>query len=425
MGKIKKKSHKPKFEDTNQEKLYLLHMDLYGPMCVASVNGKKYILFIIDDYSRFTWAEFLASKDEATDFIIKFLKMIQVRLNATIRNIRTVTEFINQTLHSYYESVGISHETSVARTPQQNGIVETRNRTLVEAARTIQEAVWIFLAFTAHMNMIINHMDIKTTFLNGILREEVYVSQVDGFVDPDNPNHVYRLKKALYGLKQAPRAWYDLFSSFLLSHGFCKGTVDPTLFIRREAKDILLKSKLDEDPQGKSVDPTHYRGIVGTIMYLITIQPDVVYAECMCARYTRPTEKHLHAVKKSFDIYEEPLIRDCVLLAGHQKGKKSAAISSTKAEYIALSFCCAQVLWMSSQLTDNGLGFKNIPIYCDNKSVIALCCNNVQHSRSKHIDIRDHFIKEQVENGVVELYFVRMEYQLADIFTKALCQEQI
>ncbi|GJW24935.1 retrovirus-related pol polyprotein from transposon TNT 1-94 [Tanacetum coccineum] len=139
MGKSKKHSHKPKAGDTNQEKLFLLHMDLWGPMRVQSVNGKKYILVIVDDYSRFTWVKFLASKDEAPDFIIRFLKMIQVRLNATIRNIRTDngTEFVNQTLRDYYESVSISHETSVARTPQQNGVVERRNRTLVEAARTM------------------------------------------------------------------------------------------------------------------------------------------------------------------------------------------------------------------------------------------------------------------------------------------------
>ncbi|GKC65518.1 retrovirus-related pol polyprotein from transposon TNT 1-94 [Tanacetum coccineum] len=116
MGKSKKQSYKPKSEDINQEKLYLLHMNLCGPMRVASINGKKYILVIVDDYSRFTWLKFLASKDEAPDFIIKFLKMIQVRLNAPVRNIRTDngTEFFNQTLRSYYESVGISHETSVA-----------------------------------------------------------------------------------------------------------------------------------------------------------------------------------------------------------------------------------------------------------------------------------------------------------------------
>ncbi|GJZ90469.1 retrovirus-related pol polyprotein from transposon TNT 1-94 [Tanacetum coccineum] len=125
LGKSSKKPYKPKSEDTNQEKLYLLHMDLCGPMRVASVNGKKYILVIVDDYSRFTWVKCLRSKDEALAFIINFLKMIQVRLKETVRRIRTDngTEFVNQTLREYYKKVGISHETSVARSPQQNGVL--------------------------------------------------------------------------------------------------------------------------------------------------------------------------------------------------------------------------------------------------------------------------------------------------------------
>ncbi|GJZ53591.1 retrovirus-related pol polyprotein from transposon TNT 1-94, partial [Tanacetum coccineum] len=121
MGKSKKKPHKPKSEDTNKEKFYLLHMDLCGLMCVASVNGKKYILIIVDDYSRFTWVKCLRSNDEAPDFRIKFLKMIQLRLKALVRRIRTDngTEFVNQTLREYYEKVGISHETSIACSSQQ------------------------------------------------------------------------------------------------------------------------------------------------------------------------------------------------------------------------------------------------------------------------------------------------------------------
>ncbi|GKF58953.1 hypothetical protein Tco_0175739 [Tanacetum coccineum] len=107
------------------------------------------------------------------------------------------------------------------------------------------------------------------------------------------------------------------------------------------------------------------------------------------------------------------------------KRQKSAVISSTEAEYIAMSGCCAQILWMRSQLTDYGLGFNQIPMYYDNKSAIVISCNNVQHSRSKHIDIRFYFIKEHVENGVIEFYFVNTEYQLADIFTKALSRERI
>ncbi|GKF21137.1 retrovirus-related pol polyprotein from transposon TNT 1-94 [Tanacetum coccineum] len=102
------------------------------------------------------------------------------------------------------------------------------------------EAIRIFLAFAAHMIMIVYQMDVNTAFLNGNLREEVYLSQPDGFVDKDKPNHVYKLKKALYGLKQAPRAWYDMLSSFLISQDFSKGSVDPTLFIRRGGKELLL-----------------------------------------------------------------------------------------------------------------------------------------------------------------------------------------
>ncbi|GJS98589.1 retrovirus-related pol polyprotein from transposon TNT 1-94 [Tanacetum coccineum] len=310
-----------------------------------------------------------------------------------------------------------------------------------------------------------------------IIAFAVYISQQDGFVDPENPNHVYKLKKAFYGLKQAQRAWYDLLLLFLLSQKFSTGTIDPTLFIRREGKDILLvqiyvddiifastkimcskfkvsmmgklsfflglqisqsprdiflnqskyafeshktygteicdpldtpmveKSKLDEDPQGKAVDPTRYHGMIGTLMYLTSSRPDLVFAVCMCAWYqAKPTEKHLNAVKRIFRYLRGTInmglcmqLSDDRLVSWSSKKQKSTAISSTKAEYISLSGCCA----------------------------IAICCNNVQHSRSKHIDIKHHFIKEQVENGVVELYFVRTEYQLADIFTNPLARERI
>ncbi|GJT87743.1 retrovirus-related pol polyprotein from transposon TNT 1-94 [Tanacetum coccineum] len=361
-------------------------------------------------------------------------------------------------------------------------------------------------------------MDVKTAFLNDILREKVYVCQPDRFVDQDNLNHVYKIKNSLYGLKQAPRAWYDLFLKFLLSHKFSKGTVDPTLFIRRQGKDLLLvqiyvddiifasttpelcdqiskimcshfkmsmmgkisfflglqisqsprgifinqskyaleslkkhgmessdpvdtpmveKSKLDEDTKGKAIDPTHYRGMIGTLMYLTTSKPDLTFTVCMCAWglwYPKDSSIALTAYADADHAGCQDTRRSTSgsmqllgdrLVSWSSKSLKSAVISSTKAEYIAMCSCCAQILWMRSQLTDYGLGFNKILMYYDNKSAIALCCNNVQHSRSKHIDIRFHFIKEQVENGVVELYIVNTEYQLADIFTKALCRERI
>ncbi|GJR23639.1 retrovirus-related pol polyprotein from transposon TNT 1-94 [Tanacetum coccineum] len=239
------------------------------------------------------------------------------------------------------------------------------------------EVICIFVANEAYKNMMIYQMDIKTAFLNGELKEEVYVSQPEGFVDQDNPLHVCKLKKALYGLKQAPRA--------------CK--------------------------------------------------LDLINAVCLCARYqAKPTEKHLQAVKRIFrylkgtinmglwyskDIdmsltaYADADHAGCQdtrrstsgsakflgdkLVSWPYKKQKCTAISSTEAEYNVLSGCCAQILWMRSQLIDYDFQFNKIPMYRDNKSVIALCCNNVQHSRAKHIDVRFHFIKEQVENGVVEL----------------------
>nr|GEU66623.1 Gag-Pol polyprotein [Tanacetum cinerariifolium] len=139
LGKSKKYSHKPKSENTNMEVLHTLHVDLYGPMRVQSINGKKYLLVIVDDYSRFSLVKFLSSKDETPEFVIKFLKKIQVGLNKTVRYIRTDngTEFVNQVMPEFYERIGIFHQKSVPRTPQQNGVVKRQNRTFVEAALTM------------------------------------------------------------------------------------------------------------------------------------------------------------------------------------------------------------------------------------------------------------------------------------------------
>nr|GFA17655.1 hypothetical protein [Tanacetum cinerariifolium] len=482
-GKSKRASHPPKPVSNSKQWLHLVHMDLCGPMRVASINGKRYVLVIVDDYSRYTWVHFLRTKDETPEVIKNFLKKIYVCLQAPVIIVRIEngTEFKNQVLKEYFDSVGISHETSAVKTPQQNGVVERRNCTLVEAARTIKpdisylhvfgalcypkndredigklgakgdigffigysansvayrvynwrtrkiietmnvtfdelseleltyapstitpqrpserdldilfeplhneylggrpaeapraipaapvdhpleqvigepsrlvltrnqlktdgdmciyaltvsimkpktvkealidpawiksmqqelhqfirldvwelvplpngikpltlkwlfknkhdeentvirnktrlvmrgyrqeksidfeesfapvarmEAIRIFLAYAAHKGFTVYQMDVKTAFLHGSLKEDVYVCQPEGFIDSGYPSHVYKLKKALYGLKQVPRAWYDELSTFLLQNGFSKGTIDPTLFTRCFDDDILV-----------------------------------------------------------------------------------------------------------------------------------------------------------------------------------------
>ncbi|GJS75068.1 retrovirus-related pol polyprotein from transposon TNT 1-94 [Tanacetum coccineum] len=404
------------------------------------------------------------------------------------------------------------------------------------------EAVRMFIAFAAHMNITIFQMDVKTAFLNGPLKEEVYVSQPEGFIDSEFPNHVYRLKKALYGLKQAPRAWYDKLSSFLIEHGFNKGIIDPTLFTRRHGGDILLvqvyvddiifgstnpdfskrfanlmknnfemsmmgelkfflglqvhqsprgifisqsqyaiellkkhgldecvsmstpmaTERLDADLQGTPTDQTNYHRMIGGLMYLTASRPDIAFATFVCARYqARPTVKHLKEVKRIFwylrqsynmglwypkdsgfeliaysDADHAGCKDDCKSTSGgvqflggklvswSSKKQDCTAMSTAEAEYVSLSACCAQVIWMRTQLLDYGFKYNRIPMYCDSKSAIAISCNPVQHSKTKHIDIRYHFIKEHVERGTVEIYFVGTEYQPADLFTKALPKER-
>ncbi|GJS59560.1 retrovirus-related pol polyprotein from transposon TNT 1-94 [Tanacetum coccineum] len=273
----------------------------------------------------------------------------------------------------------------------------------------------------------------------GIEFEESFASvarieAIQGFIDKDNPSHVYKLKKALYDLKQAPRAWYDVLLSFLISQHFSKGAVDPTLLTRKAGNDLLLNN-LDVDLQGTPVDATHYRGKIGSLMYLMSSKLDLIYAVCLCARYqTKPTEKHLNAVKRIFR-YQKGTIhmglwysKDTEMSLTAYSGANHAGCQDTRRSTPGSAQFLGDKLisWSSkkSQLADYGFQFNKIPLYCDNKSAIALCCNNVQHSSAKHINVRYHFIKEQVENGIVELYFVRTEYQLAGIFTKPLPRER-
>nr|GEW43776.1 putative reverse transcriptase domain-containing protein [Tanacetum cinerariifolium] len=437
-GKSKKASHPPKLVSSDNSKLELLNIDLYGPMRVASINGKKYIHVIVDDYSRFTWVYFLHLKDETPEIIKKFIAQAQLNYNAKVCKIRTDngTESKNVTLKAHYEKLGIMQQFSTARTPQQNGVVERRNpndhddlgkmkpkadiAVFIEADELHQEysadfdgnsqfvsynliesfapvarleAVRMFIAYVAHNNITIFQMDVKTDFLNGPLKEEVYVSQHEGFVDPEFPNHVYRLKKALYSLKQASRAWYDKLSSFLIEHGFTKVHQSPRgIFISQSqyAIELLKKHGLDEcvlmstpmatesldtDLQGTPTDQTTYRRMTGGLMYLTTCRSNIAYANFVCARY-----QALHT-DSEFE------------LIAYSDGDHAGCKDDCKSTSGGLQFL---VIWMRTQLLDYGYKYNRIPMYCDSKSAIAISYNPVRHSKTKHIDCNAPLRKEDV-----------------------------
>ncbi|GJV57287.1 retrovirus-related pol polyprotein from transposon TNT 1-94 [Tanacetum coccineum] len=653
--KSKKASHPPKLVPSDHSKLELLHMDLCGPMRVASINEKKYILVIVDDFSLYTWDYFLHSKDETPKIINKFIAQAQLNYKAKVCKIRTDngTEFKNETIKAHYEKLGIMQQFSTARTPQQNGVVERCNHTLVEAARTMLifsqlpkflwaealtamaskhdclepvlqrfnnntssadtmntpskedlenlfgpmfeeyfkkrsfdtlinsaaqptqfhedssstysiiveeheappiettsdeqtspisltntdevnqedfadfngnrdfvpyntlsheeiessmaalkpsnvqnfhqvqplthiwtkdhpldqvigdlskavmtrqrlqidfevcmyaltfstvkpknikeamadhswiesiqdelnqferlqvwelvprlegkniialkwlwknkcdaenivvrnktrlvakgyrqeegidfeesfapvarlEAVRMFIAYAAHKNINIFQMDVKTAFLNCPLKEEFYVSQPEGFIDPELPDDVYRLKKALYGLKQAPCAWYDKLSSFLIEHGFTKvlswtlsTSISPWHKLQY-AIELLKKHSLDEcvsmstpvaterldaDLQGTPTDQTNYRRMIGGLMYLTASRPDIAYATFICARYqARPTVKHLKEVKWIFRYLRQSYnMGELTFFLGLQVQQKKKGIFISQDKYV-------------------------------------------------------------------------------------------
>ncbi|KAJ9547789.1 hypothetical protein OSB04_020332 [Centaurea solstitialis] len=215
---------------------------------------------------------------------------------------------------------------------------------------------------------------------------------------------------------------------------------------------------LDKDSKGKPVDVTLYRGMIGSLLYLTASRLDIMYSTCLCARYqAEPKESHLTAVKRIFrylkgtpnlglwyskdsgfdltaysdsdfagcKIDRKSTTGGCHLLGGKlvswtSKKQNSVSTSTTEAEYVAAGICCAQVLWLRNQLQDYDIQLSKIPIYCDNTSAIAIANNPVLHSKTKHIEVRYHFIRDHVMNGDIELHFVPTEYQLADLFTKPL-----
>ncbi|GJZ92649.1 retrovirus-related pol polyprotein from transposon TNT 1-94 [Tanacetum coccineum] len=267
------------------------------------------------------------------------------------------------------------------------------------------EAIRIFLAFATYMNFIVYQMDVKSAFLKGKLKEEVYVKQPPGFDSNEFPNHVCKLDKDLYRLKEAPRAWYETHLTFLTKHKLVR------------VKTLMVPpNNLGSDLSGKAVNKTQYRGMIRSLMYLTASIPDIQFSTCLCARYqANPKESHLIAVKRIFRY-----LKGIKIVCWSAKKQQSVAMSSDEAEYVAAAGCCTNILWMKSELTNYDIIYEKVPIFCDNTSAIAISNNLVLYSRTKYIDIRYHFIRDHILKGEIELHFIPTKYQLADIFTKPL-----
>nr|GEY73508.1 retrovirus-related Pol polyprotein from transposon TNT 1-94 [Tanacetum cinerariifolium] len=207
---------------------------------------------------------------------------------------------------------------------------------------------------------------------------------------------------------------------------------------RSHGVEVRFLKHLDTDLSGTPIDQTKYRSMVRALMYLTASRPDIMHTTCYCAHYqAKPTEKHLTTVKQIFDSDHAGCLDSrkstsggIQFLGGDKlvnwsfKKQDCISMSSVEAEFVSLSACCAQVLWLRTQLAYYGFHFDKIPMYCDSKAAIAISRNLVPHSRTKHIDVRYHFIKEKVEKCIVEIFFVGTEYQLADMFTKALSEDR-
>ncbi|GJT20564.1 retrovirus-related pol polyprotein from transposon TNT 1-94 [Tanacetum coccineum] len=572
-GKSKRASHPPKPAPNSKQRLHLLYMDLCGPTRITSINGKRkldisclhvfealyYLKNDREDIGK------LGAKDDIGFFIgysadscayrvyNRRIKKIIETMNVTFDKLSamafeqssskpglqgmtsgqissgldltyapsTITtqqpteRELDLLFEAMYDDFIGDHPSAAPRTvtatqaPQhdeENTVIQNKTRLVVRGYRQEEgidfeesfasvarmEAIRMFLAYVAHKSFIVFQMDVKIVVLHGTLKEDMYVCQPEGFIDADHPNHVYKLNK----------------------NHFFKGTIDPTLFIRRFDDDILvvqvyvddiifrsthprytqlfsdlmkscfemsmigemtfflglqvnqspcgifinqsnyvleilkkyemetcdpvgtlmeIKDKLNLDQNGSPVDAIKYRSMIGALMYLTSSRPDIVHATCLCARYqAKPTKKRLKEVKRIFhadyagckDTFKSNSDRAQFLgekvVSWSSKKPDCTALSTAKAEYVSLSICYAQVIWMRTQLTDYGFYFNKILIYYDSKSAIAISCNPVQHSRTKYIDVRYHFIKEHIEKGTIELYFVKTDYQLADLFTKAL-----
>nr|GEW77647.1 hypothetical protein [Tanacetum cinerariifolium] len=583
LGKAKRKSFQSKTTLSSKRRLQLLHMDLCGPMRVASINGKKYVLVIVDDYSRYTWTHFLRSKDETPEILIDFLRLVQRGLHAQVRIVRTGkgTEFLNKTLHAYFDSEGILHQTSVARTPEQNGVVKRRNRTIVEAARTMLSAAKVPLffwaeaiattCFTQNRSLVIPRHE-KTPYhiindrkpsvkffhifgsLCYIVRDGENLDKIKEkcdaciFVGYSTQSRAYRVfnkrtrvivETIHVNFDELPHMASDhvtetvttsneldlLFSPMFdkLLNGYTQVVSKSSVVTTADAPNQCqqqnttpLNTQTTPEPtcqvptQAPTVTSTENINQAETIEENAHVENDElihifstpvqdrretsfrhVDSSNMHTFYQRHPSEHIwtknHPLEQvignpsqsirtrrqlksdgemcMFALIEElhqfnrldvwelvdiPLCKNVINMKWLWKNKRDEEniIIRNKSRLVAKgyakkkgvdfeeSFAPVAQLEAGEVYVNQLDGFVD-PYHPDKAYRLkkhymdsnklqgrAISCNPVQHSRTKHIDVRYHFIKEKVEKGIVELFFVGTEYQLVDLFTKALLEER-
>ncbi|GJS78504.1 putative ribonuclease H-like domain-containing protein [Tanacetum coccineum] len=247
---------------------------------------------------------------------------------------------------------------------------------------------------------------------HGKIEEEVYVYQPPGFEDPDFPDRVYKVEKALYGLQQAPKAWYETLSTYLLDNGFQRGKIDKTLFIKRE-KGLQVKQKEDKI-------------FISQDKYVIKILKKFSFSDVKTANIPMETHKPLHKDADGEDVDEHlyrSMIRSLMYLTSSRPNIMFATVvanSTTEAEYIATSNCCGQVLWIQNQMLDYGYNFMHTKIYIDNESTICIVKNPIFYSKTKHIEIRHHFIRDSNKKKLIQMIKIHTDQNVVDLLTKAL-----
>nr|GEY78385.1 retrovirus-related Pol polyprotein from transposon TNT 1-94 [Tanacetum cinerariifolium] len=429
VSKAKRSSFKSKAVPSLKGRLNLLHMDLCGPMRVASINGKKYILLIVDDYSRYTWTLFLRSKDEtpeASDYDnsnpVPQLKNVCSSANAHVPSQQEL-DLLFGPLYDKFFTTGTSSVNKSSSPSNNSNPQDTQPTMNIQPTSKPSIPTYVHVKENNDNQAEEEHLqddEFINPFCTPVQEVDESSSNINVCGNPSKPMQTRRQlatdpEMCMFALTQKGYAKEEgidfeesrleavrIFVAYAAHKSFPIYQIDVKMaFLNGPLKEEVYVTQSDG-----FVDPDHPKK--GS-SFGLTAFSDADHARCIDTRKS---------------TYGGIQFLGDKLVSWMSKKQDCTAMSSAEAKYVALSASCAKVMWMRTQLQDYGLNYYNIPLYCDSQSAITISCNPVQHSRTKHIHTRYHFIKEQVKNGIIVLYFVRTEYQLADIFTKALPEDR-